>query len=637
MQQERRHEPPPQWQQPQSPVHPECEVYRQDTLGNLVNARNINKRHPLQNLATMVFLAYFFICSTTLYALANLEYRWAVSNLGLFLIENTQIFFGYMGLYAVVAYSLILATYSFVIKHDSASRIMSVLIVGSVFSMLLSGFSLLYGYDIGEEGQNLLGHMTVGFLIEFVFGELGTHIVYWAIFVVILIKVIESQTDWRLMDDVDRLLEDLKKKWKDSYESITEEIKALPKPNISFLKQQPPQETAVVKKTRDSLEANPAKQSIKEKQSIPPTIPTKTSVVEKATDSLATKPVNPTKKTGIPVKKDIPLVDTVQPIQHTENTDDAIQIMNARELADVDYEKPKLILDWFAESELCMIHADPKAGKTRLALSIAHAVATGGEILGWHARGKRQVLYVDGEMGKKAMSHRMGELNGERPEELIIYSYDMYKDFPNICRQEGQRLIEAVIQQKHLKEGSLIVLDNLKTLSQLENENQVSYATFQKWFLSLRSRGYSVILLHHNNKTGKQDGTGNKKVIINTTISLTLPKNYKSNGQEVRFILDFNDVRESHSCNMSSFEAIYRDGVWKRIDDDDSIKVRESPSQELMTQSSTSTQPTAKQVVLLARQGLTQSDIAVKLNISQGTVSKVLNRYKELQQKRSEQ
>jgi DNA-binding NarL/FixJ family response regulator len=45
-----------------------------------------------------------------------------------------------------------------------------------------------------------------------------------------------------------------------------------------------------------------------------------------------------------------------------------------------------------------------------------------------------------------------------------------------------------------------------------------------------------------------------------------------------------------------------------------------------------------REILNLARQGLTQSDIAVKLNITQGTVSKVINRYRQqLQQKRSEQ
>ena len=163
----------PQWHQPQ----PQQQVYREDQLGNLINVQNINKRHPLQNLATLVSFGYFFITSTTLYALANSQYNWAVSNLGLWLVVNTQVFFGYMGLYAVVAYSALLTAYSFVVKHDSASRIMRFLIGGVIVSTLISGFSLLYGYDTGEVGQNLLGHMTVGFLIEFVFGEVGTHIV----------------------------------------------------------------------------------------------------------------------------------------------------------------------------------------------------------------------------------------------------------------------------------------------------------------------------------------------------------------------------------------------------------------------------------------------------------------------------
>ena len=445
----------------------------------------------------------------------------------------------------------------------------------------------------------------------------------------IVVKIVESQTDWRLIHDIDRAIEDLKKKWTDSYKSFKEEIKALPRPELNFLKvkERSTEKTPLVNRTNDSLKANPPKTKIsspvvqqdkKEKQSIP-TVEEKQSI----------PPVQA--KVANPVKTEIPM-----PVQKQ------IEIMTARELASQHYEKPKMILDWLAEGELVMIHADQKTGKTRLALSLAYAIATGGEILGWQAN-VRKVLYVDGEMGRVGMSNRMKELNGELPEGLILYTYDMYPEFPNICRPEGQKLINAVIKNKRLVKGDVIFLDSYKLLGKEDGSKTSGYAIFEDWFLNLKKHGYTVILLHHNNKSGVQDGTGKKTMIINTTISLTLPKGYTPNGQESRFFLEFKDIRESHGCDLSPFEAVYRAGeyVWKRVDSDNDVKVRESSVPTPVTARESvptpvTAKPTVKQVLTLAQQGFTQSEIASQLDISQGTVSKALNRFKLLQSKRSD-
>ena len=83
--------------------------------------------------------------------------------------------------------------------------------------------------------------------------------------------------------------------------------------------------------------------------------------------------------------------------------------------------------------------------------------------------------------------------------------------------------------------------------------------------ISLVGMGLALMILVTSNKSGVQDGTGNKTIVINTTISLTLPKGYKPNGKESRFFLEFEDIRESYGCDLSPFEAVYRDGeyVWK--------------------------------------------------------------------------
>jgi hypothetical protein len=210
-----------------------------------------------------------------------------------------------------------------------------------------------------------------------------------------------------------------------------------------------------------------------------------------------------------------------------------------------------------------MLYAPRGVGKTHLALRIAHAVATGGALLGWDAPEPKRVLFVDGEMPAVALQERlraMRDVAGRAGGWLSILSADDQEGgVPDLAQAAGQRALEPVIG-----DASLIVLDNLSTLlrSGVENEAE-SWAGFQTWLLGQRRAGRSVLMVHHAGKGGDQRGTSKREDVLDTVIRLDRPDGYTA-AQGARFNVSFTKARGFHGADAEPFEASLCDGAWSR-------------------------------------------------------------------------
>ena len=193
-----------------------------------------------------------------------------------------------------------------------------------------------------------------------------------------------------------------------------------------------------------------------------------------------------------------------------------------------------LLSPWLRRQELAMIHAWRGIGKTFVALELAFAVSTGGRFLGWQAPKPHGVLYVDGEMPAVTLQERLSRIITSEdleptPEMFRIVTPDL-QDIcvPDLATTEGQALIEEAI----LPETDLIILDNISCLVRRagrENDSE-SWLSVQEWALKLRSRGKSVLFIHHSGKSGAQRGTSKREDVLDAVISLRRPQNYE--GQE---------------------------------------------------------------------------------------------------------
>lgn len=175
------------------------------------------------------------------------------------------------------------------------------------------------------------------------------------------------------------------------------------------------------------------------------------------------------------------------------------------------YRKP-IVEPWLRSGETAIIWAASGVGKTFLCLSIALAVAGGGEVGEWKAPEPRKVLYIDAEMNGDDMQERIRFLLDSE----AVQVPDRETALGNlrlICNQQqrpGTEFLDLTNLDHHgellkLARGyDLVVLDNLTTMSAgMTDENAAAeFKTVQPLFMALKQAGIATVLVHHSNKSG---------------------------------------------------------------------------------------------------------------------------------------
>ncbi|MCC7429023.1 MAG: AAA family ATPase [Alphaproteobacteria bacterium] len=218
----------------------------------------------------------------------------------------------------------------------------------------------------------------------------------------------------------------------------------------------------------------------------------------------------------------------------------------------------KMLLDpVLCERSLVMLYAPRGIGKTFVALSIAYAVASGGTALGWKAPTARRVVYIDGEMPAADLQDRLQRIGLGSATQLpsvdrlrfICADLDP-ESLPNIATEEGQRLFTEAAA-----DSDLIVLDNLSSLASGLRENEADdWGPVQKWLLSLRRTGKTVLLVHHANKSGGQRGTSRREHVLDVVIALHRPEDYDPEDGAV-FVASLEKARGIVGDAARPFEA----------------------------------------------------------------------------------
>jgi putative DNA primase/helicase len=209
------------------------------------------------------------------------------------------------------------------------------------------------------------------------------------------------------------------------------------------------------------------------------------------------------------------------------------------------------------EKGLVMIYASRGMGKTHVALGIAYAVATGGKFLKWKAPKARRVLLLDGEMPAAALRDRLASIVAgseveAAPGMLRLLVGDLIEEggIGNIANPKVQSELE-----KHLGGVELLILDNLSSLATVVRDNdQESWEPLQAWFLRLRRRGISVSIVHHAGKGGDQRGTSRREDVLDTSISLRRPHDYRPD-EGARFEVHIEKGRGIFGDDAKPFEA----------------------------------------------------------------------------------
>lgn len=292
--------------------------------------------------------------------------------------------------------------------------------------------------------------------------------------------------------------------------------------------------------------------------------------------------------------------------------------VNARQLLEMTFPpREDILAPVFTSSSLHMVFAERGMGKTMFALTCACAVATGTPIFGlWTVPEPRKVLYIDGEMPSDLMQKRlvsvllgMNELQDD--DNLRILNYGLQESnidetdteiMPNLATKEGQAKIEP-----YLDGVSFIVIDSQVTLIRTGKSNdEDAWAPVQMWLMSLRRRGFTVLLVHHTNKNGGQRGTTAKEDVLDTVMELKRPGGYDPTAG-AQFEVHFTKARSLYGKDVQAFEATLATGpdgeaCWQARYVDDALE---------------------KRVCELLDQGCTQNEVADELGIHRSKVGRI--------------
>jgi hypothetical protein len=269
--------------------------------------------------------------------------------------------------------------------------------------------------------------------------------------------------------------------------------------------------------------------------------------------------------------------------------------------------KEMLLAPFLPVKGLVELYASRGIGKTYLALAIAYAVATGGELLRWEAPRSQKVLFVDGEMPAIDIQDRLRQIIGKtskcEPEHLMTLSADMSENgFPDLYGFDGQNFISDFVEQHDIK---LLILDNLSSLFRDGNENEADdWAKIQHWLLSLRRSGVSVLFVHHAGKSGKQRGTSRREDVVDTVLALKRPEEYDP-SEGAKFVVHYEKNRGFCGDASKSFEVKME--ITNNVAHWECSKVKPN---------------TREQVIDLYKGGIAQCEIAETVGIHKSTVSR---------------
>jgi len=292
-----------------------------------------------------------------------------------------------------------------------------------------------------------------------------------------------------------------------------------------------------------------------------------------------------------------------------------IKALDVHDLAAMQFKQRDTILEpWLHSQDLCMVFAARGIGKTHFALSVAFAVATGGTFAKWSAPKPRKVLYLDGELPGGVMQQRLlMHCPDTEPEPgyMRIFTPDLLPEgklMPDLSTLDGQAGIDHMLQ-----DAEVVFVDNLSCWARSGRENEAeSWLPIADWILQLRRRGIAVVLVHHAGKGGQQRGTSKREDLLDVVIGLSRPKDFEP-SQGAVFVAEFTKAR-----NLSGEGA-------------ESIELQLGGSEDRATWTYRTVEAsTYDRVVALAKEGLSQSEIANELELNKSNVSRHMRKAREL-------
>jgi len=202
-------------------------------------------------------------------------------------------------------------------------------------------------------------------------------------------------------------------------------------------------------------------------------------------------------------------------------------------------------------------------------LGLSCAIASGKPFLRYEIPAPAGVLFVNAELPAPDLQERLRlyAKAGLRPEApLRFLSTDLAKrDLPSLATPEGQ----AVIEERLDPSTKLLVLDAVSTLCPADglSDDTATWNALQTWLLKLRRRGFSVLLVHHDDPDERRRDTAPDMDVLDQVFLLKLP-NAPQTSEETRFEVHlgrgrqvWGDLAEPNEARLSELVG---GAVWTR-------------------------------------------------------------------------
>lgn len=224
-----------------------------------------------------------------------------------------------------------------------------------------------------------------------------------------------------------------------------------------------------------------------------------------------------------------------EPVEVNQTKENIQLVYTANELLRSDFQIEWLIKDLIVARTTNFISAESGIGKSRLAMQLARAMATGTMFLKWPCERKISVMYLSLEMPGDMLKHFLTmQLDGKEMEEDDSSNFMLVPlGRPvDISKPEGYGLIEMLVKE-HKPEVMMIDAMGKLTLEKME-ETQAKEINNQLNKLT-HDYGTTFFIIHHNRKpdlTGKKrpglgDVYGNQYVVTDasTVLTMFMPEN----------------------------------------------------------------------------------------------------------------
>lgn len=181
-----------------------------------------------------------------------------------------------------------------------------------------------------------------------------------------------------------------------------------------------------------------------------------------------------------------------------------------------DYIKAKFLIEpVLKENTLTVLYAPAGIGKSWLAMSCGLALANGKDVFpGWNVPSSKNVYFVSGEMDIDELNNRVlclkkaYQSSDPKNDKFVLRKVRM-----DLSKREDQEKIEKDLRDLESsthsyigKKISLIIFDNLSTLVS-KGSYMSNFDLFFEWLEYLKSKKYSILLVHHSNKESSFLGT----------------------------------------------------------------------------------------------------------------------------------